>query len=222
MADKTITMVDYGASNLRSAQKALEHMGVEVVVTADPHIVLQAQKLVLPGVGAFGAGMAALRRCGLDVAVQEAVANGIPLLGICLGMQFLFEWSEEMGQHEGLGLLRGGVARFPAIPNNETIKSLKVPHMGWNQIQHKGTHPLLHGVADGAYGYFVHSYYCQPAAEDMIIAWTDYGLSFASIVGEKNVLGIQFHPEKSQKVGMQILQNFVGMKTSEVLETLEV
>lgn len=212
MTNNLITMVDYGASNLRSAQKALEHVGANVVVTADPKFVLQATKLVLPGVGAFGAGIAALRRYGLDEAVREAAAQDVPLLGICLGMQFLFEWSEEMGHHQGLGLIQGRVVRFPAtVEVNNYLESLKVPHVGWNEICSLGSHPLLQGIGDRPYGYFVHSYYCLPAVDDVVIARTDYGLPFASIVGRGNVFGIQFHPEKSQKVGMQILRNFVSL-----------
>ena len=201
-----ITLLDYGGSNLRSVQKAFEFVGAPVEVTADPQVVFQAKKLVLPGVGAFGAGIAALRQRGLDAAVGEAVGRGILLLGICLGMQFLFDESDEMGRHRGLGLIRGQVQRLDPRPS-----SLKVPHVGWNQISHDGSHPLLRGVPGGAHAYFVHSYHCRPANAEIVLAQTDYGRSFASIVGRDNVYGIQFHPEKSQKVGLQILRNFVEM-----------
>jgi len=199
-----ITMIDYGGSNLRSVQKAFETVGATVSVTSDPSEILRAEKLVLPGVGAFGAGMAALKDRGLDVAVKEASRRGIMLLGICLGMQFLFDESDEMGIHQGLGLISGKVTRFPPM-------TLKIPHMGWNQIEHNGSHPLLKGVCPSAHTYFVHSYYCVPIESKYIIARTDYGLQFSSIVGSDNIYGIQFHPEKSQKVGLQIIKNFAQM-----------
>ncbi len=199
-----ITMIDYGGSNLRSVQKALEFVGAQVTVTDDPAGVARAEKLVLPGVGAFGAGMKALRERGLAEAVSAAAHHAIPLLGICLGMQFLFETSEEMGAHEGLGLVRGRVIRFS--PNG-----LVVPHMGWNQIEPTREHPLLAGVAPGSYSYFVHSYYCVPTDAAATLATTDYGQPFTAIVAQDNIYGIQFHPEKSQQVGLQILRNFVGL-----------
>ena len=203
-----ITMIDYGASNIRSAQKAFEYLGARVELTADPAIVTQANKLVLPGVGAFGAGMKALRKRGLEPAIHTAVSSGIPLLGICLGMQFLFAESDELGSHQGLGLIPGKVTRFTF---DSAAPTLKVPHMGWNQIEHNGSHFLLQNVPAGAHTYFVHSYDCVPADADHIIATTQYGRSFASIVGHKNIYGIQFHPEKSQKRGLQILQNFIEL-----------
>lgn len=198
----TVAMIDYGLGNVRSVQKALEHVAADVVLTADPEVILRAEKLVLPGVGAFGAGMAALRKRGLVTAIQEAVGQGTPLLGICLGMQLLFEESEEFGRHRGLSLLRGWVVRFP-------VNELKIPHVGWNQIEHDGEHPLLKGVPDGARAYFVHSLYCEPTDPGDVIARTTYGIPFAAIVGRGNVTGIQFHPEKSQQVGLRILRNFV-------------
>lgn len=202
----TITMIDYGGSNLRSAQKAFEFVGAAVEVTADADTVRRAGKLVLPGVGAFGAGMAAIRKRDLEPAIQEAVENGAPLLGICLGMQFLFDTSDEMGSHRGLGLIPGKVTRFPS---SLTIHNLKIPHMGWNQIEPAWPSPLLAGIQAGDYAYFVHSYYCEPMAATAVLAWTDYGFPFASMVAQNNVFGIQFHPEKSQQVGLRILQNFV-------------
>jgi glutamine amidotransferase len=201
-----ITMIDYGASNIRSAQKAFEAVGAQVVVTADPETVLRATKLVLPGVGAFGAGMNALRDRGLDTAVCQAVSAGVPLLGICLGMQFLLQESDEMGHHAGLGLVPGRVTRFDFAQNG-----LKVPHMGWNQIEHDESHPLLHAVPDGSFAYFVHSYYCAPDRQEDVIALTNYGRPFSSIVSRGHVHGIQFHPEKSQKYGLQILRNYLDM-----------
>lgn len=208
MNEPRVTMIDYGGSNLRSAQKALEVVGARVQITDDPADVRRAAKLVLPGVGAFGAGMAALRERGLDEAARAAVLAGVPMLGICLGMQFLFDESEEMGRYTGLGLLPGRVVRFPAALAHDG-RPLKVPHMGWNGIDHDGMHPLLSGVASGMHGYFVHSYYCAPDDPGDVLATADYGGPFAAIVGRENVLGIQFHPEKSQSVGLRILRNFV-------------
>ena len=206
MDGTTITMIDYGASNIRSAQKAFEAVGASVELTSDPNVVLQATKLVLPGVGAFGAGMHALRERGLDTAVNKAVSNGIPLLGICLGMQFLFDVSDEMGRHDGLGLVPGYVTRF-----NLAEEQLKVPHMGWNQIEHNESHPLLKDVPSGSHTYFVHSYYCVPANEEDIVAITQYGHPFTSIVSRGLVHGIQFHPEKSQKRGLQLIKNYLEL-----------
>ncbi len=203
MGSNQIVMIDYGASNIRSAQKAFEAIGSAVTLTDDPQVVREATKLVLPGVGAFGAGMDALRGRKLDSAIRDKVQQGIPLLGICLGMQFLFEESDELGQHSGLGLIPGHVTRFHLQEEN-----LKVPHMGWNQIAHQETHPLLANVPSGAFAYFVHSYYCVPESAADIIATTTYGHSFASIVAHDNIFGIQFHPEKSQRYGLQILQNY--------------
>lgn len=231
-------MIDYGGSNLRSAQKAFEFMGAVVHVTSDPHEVVKASKLVLPGVGAFGAGMAAVRARGLETAGQEAAAKGTPFLGICVGMQFLFDTSDEMGQHTGLRLVPGRVTRFVEVNSEQSAvnseqlavnsqqstqletqnskletqnSKLKIPHMGWNQLLHNGRSPLLHNVPNAAYTYFVHSYYCIPNDETNVIAWTEYGRSFASVVGKDNIFGLQFHPEKSQQVGLQIIKNFLEM-----------
>lgn len=206
-----ITMIDYGGSNLRSVQKAFEAVGVEVDVTPDPDLVVRARRLVLPGVGAFPAGMEGLKARGLDEAITQAVAAGIPLLGICLGMQLLFDESEEMGRHAGLGLLTGRVVRFDGCAIGPEGRGLKVPHMGWNQIEHPGTHPLLAGVPSGSHAYFVHSYYCAPSQATDVIATAEYDLRFAAIAGRGHILGIQFHPEKSQAVGLRILKNFADM-----------
>jgi len=223
MTRQTITMIDYGGSNLRSAQKAFEHVGAAVQVTADPDTVRQAEKLVLPGVGAFGAGMAAIRRRGLEPAIKEAAAKGTPLLGICLGMQYLFDSSEELGHHTGLGLIAGRVRRFdfdrgPKTEDGESnlhppsaVRRLKIPHMGWNQIEAARASKLLAGIAPGSYAYFVHSYYCDPAEETAVLARTDYGHPFTAIVAQDNIYGIQFHPEKSQAVGLRILRNYVEL-----------
>ena len=224
MAQKTITMIDYGGSNLRSAQKAFEYVGAAVQVTANPDTVRQAEKLVLPGVGAFGAGMAAIRRRGLEPAIKEAAVKGTPLLGICLGMQYLFDSSEELGHHTGLGLVAGQVRRFnfdrgPKTEDGEAnrrppsaVLRLKIPHMGWNQIEATRESKLLAGITAGSYAYFVHSYYCDPAEETAVLAHTDYGHPFTAIVAQDNLYGIQFHPEKSQAVGLRILRNYVEME----------
>ncbi|MBK6328703.1 MAG: imidazole glycerol phosphate synthase subunit HisH [Chloroflexi bacterium] len=215
-----ITMIDYGASNIRSAQKAFEFIGATVELTEDPEVVRRADKLVLPGVGAFGSGMAGLNRRDLPAAIHEAVQRGVPFLGICVGMQLMFTEGHEMGVHEGLGLMAGKVVRFPEKlsmvnspirnPKSE-IRNLKIPHMGWNQLEPAWENPLLAGVTMGDYAYFVHSYYCDPDDATAVLAWTDYGLPFASVVAQDNLYGLQFHPEKSQSVGLRILQNFVEM-----------
>lgn len=207
-----ITLIDYGGSNLRSVQKALEVVGARPVVTADPDVVRQAARLVLPGVGAFGAGMAALRATGLATATVTAVHSGTPLLGICLGMQLLFDESEELGQHAGLGLLAGRVVHFAglSVPGG---RPLKVPHVGWNQLLHDTGHPLLAGVPTGAHAYFVHSYYCDLGDPAVVLSRSDYGPPFPAIVGRGCVFGFQFHPEKSQGVGLRLLRNFATLET---------
>jgi glutamine amidotransferase len=212
---QTITMIDYGASNIRSAQKAFEYIGATVDLTEDPEVVRQADKLVLPGVGAFGSGMAGLHQRHLPAAIHEAVQRGIPFLGICVGMQLMFTEGHEMGIHQGLDLLAGKVLRFPdklAIDNYQLpIDNLKVPHMGWNQLEPAWENPLLAGIQTGDYAYFVHSYYCDPVEATAVLAWTDYGFPFASVVAKDNLYGLQFHPEKSQSVGLRIIQNFIEM-----------
>ncbi len=206
MSNDGIIMIDYGAGNIRSVQKAFEHIGTKVTLTDDPELVLGASKLVLPGVGAFGSGIAALRARQLDSAVISAAKKGTPLLGICLGMQFLFNNSDEMGLHDGLGLIPGHVTRF-----DFANKGLKVPHMGWNQVEFQGINPLLQYVPNGFHAYFVHSYYCVTDDERDVIANTIFGHTFVSCVARDNIFGIQFHPEKSQRYGLQILHNFVTL-----------
>ena len=166
---------------------------------------------VVPGVGAFGACAIGLRRGGFENLVHEVAASGRPLLGICVGMQLLFEGSEEMGEHAGLGLLPGRVLRFPEGGLDATGQRIKVPQIGWNQLWHAGDDPLLEGVPAGSYAYFVHSYYCAAAEPSDVIATTDYGIDYASMVRRGNVWGAQFHPEKSHAVGLQILRNFAAI-----------
>jgi glutamine amidotransferase len=200
---KDTILIDAGTGNLRSVQKALETIGANVQRTDDPQKVLAGRRVVLPGVGAFGDFMSGLRSRGLEEAVKENARRGVPLLGICVGMQALFEVGEEMGEHAGLGLLAGKVMRF-----TESLP-VKVPHTGWNQVQVEKETPLLSGIPDGAYVYFNHSYYCQPQSSSDVIGTTDYGLKYASAVQHENIFGVQFHPEKSQTVGLQILKNFL-------------
>jgi glutamine amidotransferase len=198
-----VSLIDAGTGNLRSVQKALESLGAAVERTDDPRKVLSGRRVVLPGVGAFGDFMSGLRAHGLVDAVKEVVKRGIPLLGICVGMQAFFETGEEMGEHEGLGLLAGRVARFA-----ESL-SVKIPHTGWNQVEARKGALLFNQIADGAYVYFNHSYYCQPDQSSDILATTEYGLTYACAVQRGNIFGVQFHPEKSQAVGLKILKNFL-------------
>ena len=196
-----IAIVDYGIGNLGSVAKAFRHAGAPTVLSAEADVLQAAEALVLPGDGAFGATMDEIRRRGLEPVLRAAVVRGTPLLGICIGMQVLFEESEEHGRHRGLGLLPGRVRRLGS--------DLVVPHMGWNGLQRVRAHPLLDGIEDDTYVYFVHSYRCEPAAAEAVLATSDYGGAFAAVVGEGNVLGVQFHPEKSQAAGLRMIRNFV-------------
>jgi imidazole glycerol-phosphate synthase subunit HisH len=195
-----IAIVDYGLGNLGSVTKGFRHAGAETLLTGDPDELRRAEALVLPGDGAFGATMEEMRKRALVPVLLEAAAKGTPLLGICIGMQVLFEESEEHGRHQGLGLLPGRVRRFDG--------SLPVPHMGWNRLRRRRAHPLLDDFAEGGYVYFVHSYFCD-APEEVVIATSDYGRDFAAVVGRANVIGVQFHPEKSQAVGLAMVKSFV-------------
>ncbi len=198
----TLAIIDYGIGNLRSVQKAFEHVGAVAPLTEDPAEILAADKVVLPGVGAFGDGMKGIHARGLADVVREVVARGTPLLGICVGMQVLFEVGEELGEHAGLGLLPGRVRPFAIDP------ALKVPHTGWNQIEPSAASPLFADLPAGSYAYFNHGFYCDAAPADTL-ATTDYGGAYPTIVGRGRLYGIQFHPEKSQAVGMRLLRNFV-------------
>jgi glutamine amidotransferase len=197
-----IALIDYGVGNLRSVEKALATIGADVRLTSQPEEILAAEKVVLPGVGAFGDGMAGLVARRLPETLQTIVRLGKPLLGICLGMQLLFESSDELGQHPGLGLLPGCVLRFPEVGQ-------KIPQTGWNQLVIQAESPLLAGINTGDYAYFNHGYFCQPANAQDILARTEYILEYASVVGRGRLYGVQFHPEKSQSVGLAILSNFV-------------
>ena len=196
-----VAIIDYGVGNLRSVEKAFRAGGVEAVISADEEVLRAASRLVLPGVGAFRACMEALKARGFDRLVRERVAEGTPLLGVCVGMQMLFEESEEFGTTRGLGFLRGRVRRFP--------EGLRVPQVGWNQVGWKTAHALTEGLADGSFFYFVHSFYCDAREEEgAVVGETEYGLTYASVVARANVCGVQFHPEKSQAAGLRLLKNF--------------
>lgn len=203
MKINNVVLIDAGTGNLRSVQKALESTGANVERTDDPQKVLLGKRVVLPGVGAFGDFMSGLRARGLEDAVKEIATRGVPLLGICVGMQALFDVGEEMGEHTGLGLLAGKVVRFAAS------LSVKIPHTGWNQVEARKDASLFNGINSGAYVYFNHSYYCQAWNSSDILATTDYGINYACAVGRENIFGVQFHPEKSQAVGLRILKNFL-------------
>ena len=201
-----IAVVDYGMGNLRSAQKGLEKAGYAAEVTDDPARILDAAGVVLPGVGAFKDCFDGLRNLGLVEPVKEAAASGRPFLGICVGMQLMFESSEEGGATEGLGIFPGRVVRFP----DGRVTGLKVPHMGWNRLKRRAgaADPLLAGLSADAAVYFVHSYYPDPEDERIVLAEAEHGVTFAAACGRGNVFGVQFHPEKSQREGLEILRAF--------------
>lgn len=199
-----IAVVDYRAGNLTSVRLALEAIGVSGVVTCRAADIRAADRVIFPGVGAAAAAMANLRQLGLEEALRDAVAQGTPFLGICLGMQIIFDFSEEDGGVNGVGLIRGRVRRFqPGDPMT------KVPHMGWNAVKQVRTHPVFDGIDSGSEFYFVHSYYPDPADPARVVGETDYGGTvFASVVGQANLVATQFHPEKSGRIGLRLLKNF--------------
>jgi glutamine amidotransferase len=203
-----IAIIDYGMGNLRSVQKGFEKVGHQAIITGDPTQVASADRVVLPGVGAFEDAIAELRRLKLDRTVIDAAASGKPFLGICLGLQLLFEVSYENGRHEGLGILPGEVVRF------DLPKQFAVPHMGWNQLAMRRPAPIFNGLAEGTYVYFVHSYYVVPKDPAVIATETDYGGMFCSSIWRDNVFATQFHPEKSQSDGLRILKNFAELPRS--------
>jgi glutamine amidotransferase len=200
-----IAIIDYGMGNLRSVQKAIEAVGASAEVTSDPDRVRRADKVILPGVGAFADAASELRRTGLGEAFKDAVRAGKPCLGVCLGLQLLFDISEEDGVHEGLGLLRGRVVRFRPAPG------LKVPHMGWNTLRILSPAPLLDGLGEAPSVYFVHSYHAVPEEPGDVAAEADHPGPFPAMVWRENLMACQFHPEKSQKVGLAMYANFARL-----------
>jgi glutamine amidotransferase len=198
-----IAIIDYGVGNLRSVEKAFAAVGAQAVVTGDAEVIRAAEKIVLPGVGAFGECARQLRASGLDRLVIEAAAQNRPVLGLCVGLQLMFDEGHEFGVHQGLGLMRGRVVRFPEAGPH-------VPQIGWNQIENLRSHALLEGLSDGDYFYFVHSYHVVADAID-VIAETEYGIRYPSICARGSVAGVQFHPEKSQAAGLRLLANFAAL-----------
>jgi glutamine amidotransferase len=199
-----VVIVDYGAGNLRSVARAVAHAGVDAAVTADPRAIEAARALIVPGVGAAADTMANLRAGGLDQPIREYIASARPFLGVCMGMQALFELSEEGGEHECLGILGGRIVRFP--------QGLTVPHMGWNTVHLGAPHPVFDGVPEDSYFYFVHSYHPRPTEVSVVIAETEYeGVTFPSVVGRGNLLATQFHPEKSGVDGLRVYANFLRL-----------
>lgn len=201
-----IAIIDYGMGNLHSVSKALERLGYDYTITDDPLAIQEADGVILPGVGAFGDAMKQLRGTSLDTLIKDLAEQGKPLLGICLGMQLLFSSSDEGGKHQGLNLLQGHVRRLPGI--SKSGEKYKVPHMGWNLLHFtQKNHPLLEGIS-GGYTYFVHSFFVDQINKQDLIAYADYHEQIPGIVGRKNILGMQFHPEKSGETGMHLLANF--------------
>jgi len=195
-----ISIVNYGVGNLKSLRNAMQFLGFESELIHSPEGILRAEKLILPGVGAFSFAMDNIRKLNLKDALLEKAGSGVPVLGICLGMQLFFSRSEERGEHKGFDLIPGQVLKMNG--------DLKVPHMGWNEINFNGTSILTRNLPPSRYGYFVHSFYCQPEDSNTVIATTEYGETFACAVESENIFGVQFHPEKSQELGLQILRNF--------------
>ncbi len=213
----SVAIIDYGVGNLRSISNSFTHVarpyGYRIEILDQAQDLTRWHAIVLPGQGAFGRSIDNVRRLGFEQPILDAVAAGIPLFGICVGMQMLFDESEEMGIHEGLKLIPGRVQRFPERMADplQTDRSLRIPQIGWNQLHQQRVDPLLQGVPDGAYAYFAHSYRCMPRDESVVLAHTDYGVSYVSIVHTERIWGIQCHPEKSQHVGLRILRNFMQM-----------
>lgn len=206
-----IAIIDYDMGNLRSVQKGFERVGHQCVVTRSPKDISNASHVVLPGVGAFKDCMDNLKNYGLMEPILNAIKSGKPFLGICLGLQLLFSEGEEFGRHKGLDVIKGKVVRFSSELRAQNPE-LKIPHMGWNDIKIKNRPPALKDIEDGSYLYFVHSYYVVPEDKNVIATTTPYGIDFASSIWKNNIFACQFHPEKSQKIGLQILKNFGDMK----------
>jgi glutamine amidotransferase len=206
-----IAIIDYGVGNLRSVEKAFAHLGHRAEITSDAATIRAADKVVLPGVGAFGAAMDALRGSGLDSVTKEVAASGRPLLGICVGMQLLLSDSEEMGCHRGLNLVPGHVLRFDERNLGDAARGVKVPQIGWNALRFPRPSPVMAGLPDGATVYFVHSYYCRPDDPQAVAAQTEFIAPYCSALAVGNLFGVQFHPEKSGDVGLRILDNFARL-----------
>ena len=200
-----IAIIDYDAGNIKSVEKALQRLGQEVMITRDPEEILNADKVILPGVGAFGDAMVNLRKYHLDQVIYQVVERSIPFLGICLGLQLLFEKSDETKGVAGLGILKGEICRIPDGEN------LKIPHMGWNSLHLQNNGRLFRGIKEDAYVYFVHSYYLKAEDEEIVKATAEYGTHIHASVEQGNVFACQFHPEKSSDVGLEILKNFVEL-----------
>jgi glutamine amidotransferase len=207
-APSCTTIIDYGMGNLRSVEQALLAVGGQARISGDPEVIRRSERLILPGVGAFGDAMENLKRTGLDVAILEAAETGTPLLGLCLGLQLLFSESAEFGFYRGLGLIPGRVRRLEA-------PGLRVPHVGWNQIEDVRPDPLLENIPEGSYFYFVHSYYVVAESDSDVLCRTDYGERFCSVARRGNIRGAQFHPEKSQEAGRRLLRNFLAIRAVE-------
>ena len=200
-----IAMIDYDAGNIKSVEKALQKLGADVVITKDPQEILGADKVILPGVGSFGDAMNNLQKYGLDEVIHQVVEKGTPFLGICLGLQLLFERSDESPEATGLGILKGEILRIPEA------EGLKIPHMGWNSLHLQNNGRLFNGLKENDYVYFVHSYYLKAEDESIVKATTNYSVNIHASVEKDNVFACQFHPEKSSDVGLQILKNFVEL-----------
>lgn len=205
-----IAIIDYDAGNIKSVEKALQFLGEEVCITREPDVILNAEKVILPGVGAFGDAMEKLHRYDLVKVIHEVVEKQTPFLGICLGLQLLFERSDESMGVEGLGVLKGEICR---IPDKE---GLKIPHIGWNSLSYPNPGRLFEGIPEQSYVYFVHSYYLKAADESIVTAATEYGTYIHASVEKENVFACQFHPEKSSDVGIRILKNFIKIGREEV------
>ena len=200
-----VAIIDYDAGNIKSVEKALQKLGQEVVITRDAETILNADKVILPGVGAFGDAMANLKKYGMDQVIYQVVEKEIPFLGICLGLQLLFEKSDESKGVDGLGILKGEICKIP------DCEGLKIPHMGWNALHLQNGGRLFRNISEQAYVYFVHSYYLKAEEEEIVKATTEYSTHIHAAVEKGNVFACQFHPEKSSDVGMQILRNFVEL-----------
>ena len=206
-----IAMIDYDAGNIKSVEKALQKLGADVVITKDPQEILSAEKVILPGVGAFGDAMNNLKKYGLDEVIRQVVAKGTPFLGICLGLQLLFERSDESPEAVGLGILKGEILRIP------DAEGLKIPHMGWNSLHLQNNGRLFKGLKENDYVYFVHSYYLKAEEEEIVKATTNYSVNIHASVEKDNVFACQFHPEKSSEWGLKILDNFIHIKKEDHL-----